>query len=77
MSDKAYVGETHLRAWAKSIVWRVIGIAILGGIAYAWTNNWEQTTWITVIFHAIRTVLYYFHERIWERIDWGRKVLRG
>lgn len=64
--------ETHLRSWAKSVTWRVIGIIILGGISYAITRNWEQTTVITVIFHSMRLVLYYYHERAWERISWGK-----
>jgi hypothetical protein len=28
-------------------------------------------TLITVLFHSIRVVLYYFHERLWEHISWG------
>lgn len=64
--------ETHIRSWAKSISWRIIGIVILGAISYAFTHNWEQTTWITIIFHSIRLVLYYFHERWWEHVSWGR-----
>jgi len=23
-------------------------------------------------FHSLRMILYYAHERIWERISWGR-----
>ena len=68
-----FSGDSHARSWAKSIVWRVIGIFILGGLAWLFTGSWEQTTLITVTFHSIRLVLYYFHERFWERIEWGRK----
>lgn len=64
--------ESHARSWAKSVTWRVIGIIILGGISYAITRNWQQTTVITVIFHSLRLILYYFHERAWERISWGK-----
>jgi uncharacterized membrane protein len=64
--------ETHLRSWMKSFSWRIVGIVLLGGISYAFTKDWKQTTWITIIFHGIRTVLYYLHERWWERISWGR-----
>jgi uncharacterized membrane protein len=67
-----YLGETHARGWVKSIIWRIIGIFILGGIVWVVTHDWAETTWITIIFHAIRTVLYYFHERVWNRISWGR-----
>ncbi len=64
--------ETKARSWAKSIVWRVIGIFLLGGIAYAVTGRWEEVTMITLVFHSLRLVLYYFHERLWLRIEWGR-----
>jgi len=64
--------DTKARSWAKSIVWRIIGIVLLGGIAYAITGNWKEMTIITVLFHTIRMVLYYCHERIWERVHWGR-----
>jgi uncharacterized membrane protein len=64
--------DTKTRSWAKSIVWRIIGIALLGVIAYAITGNWKEMTIITVLFHTIRMVLYYCHERIWERVSWGR-----
>jgi len=64
--------ELHARSWAKSVTWRVMGIIILGVISYAITRNWAQTTIITVIFHSLRLILYYFHERIWERISWGK-----
>ena len=64
--------ETHTRAWIKSIVWRIFGIAILGGISWMITHSWREMSLITILFHSIRVVLYYVHERIWERIQWGR-----
>lgn len=66
--------DTRLRSWVKSIIWRVIGIVILGALAWLFTQDWKKTTLITSIFHTIRLVLYYYHERIWERISWGRKI---
>ena len=65
-------GESKLRSWAKSILWRVVGIFLLGGIAYQVTGRWEEMTVITVIFHSLRLVLYYFHERAWDRVEWGK-----
>jgi len=66
--------ESRKRSWAKSLVWRFIGIVLLAAIAFAVTGNWEQMTIITLIFHGVRVVLYYTHERIWDRIAWGRVV---
>ena len=68
--------DNRKRSWCKSITWRIAGIFILGGLAWLFTRDWSETTLITITFHAIRLVLYYFHERMWERISWGRKVIR-
>ena len=64
--------ETHTRAWVKSIVWRLAGIVILGFVSWFITHSWKEMTTITILFHGIRVILYYFHERIWEKIGWGR-----
>ena len=63
---------THARAWIKSLVWRIFGIIILGAISWLITHSWKEMTIITVLFHSIRLILYYLHERAWERIQWGR-----
>jgi uncharacterized membrane protein len=64
--------DTRKRSWTKSIVWRLIGILLLGLIAYLITGDLAEMTLITLLFHSIRLVLYYYHERAWERISWGR-----
>ena len=64
--------DTKKRSWVKSITWRVIGIALLGLIAYLITDDWKEMTTITVVFHSIRVVLYYYHERLWEHVSWGK-----
>ena len=64
--------DTHSRAWIKSIVWRILGVLILGSISWIITKSWKEMSLITIVFHSIRVILYYFHERIWERIKWGR-----
>ncbi|MDP6646864.1 MAG: DUF2061 domain-containing protein [Dehalococcoidales bacterium] len=68
----AYIGETRRRSWLKSLIWRITGILILGGLSWLITHDLEQTSWITITFHSIRLVLYYFHERAWENVEWGR-----
>ena len=65
--------QSRKRSWVKSVTWRVLGILILGVITLGLTNSWQITTGLTALFHAIRVVLYYFHERLWDRVDWGLK----
>ena len=68
--------DTGWRSWAKSITWRVAGIIILGGLSWLFTRGWRETALITITFNAIRLILYYFHERAWERISWGRGKIK-
>jgi len=65
--------DSKKRSLVKSVVWRIIGVVLLAVIAFLITGNLKEMTIITVVFHAIRMVMYYFHERVWERITWGRK----
>ena len=69
--------DTKTRSWVKSISWRIIGIAILPPIMYGvdkciGSDIKTLALWTTIIFHTTRIFLYYFHERIWERVKWGK-----
>jgi len=59
----------------KSIAWGILGIFILGSIVWMYTRSLELTTWITITFQSIKLVLYYYHERVWEKIRWGKKKI--
>ena len=72
VKEKKMSFETHTRAWIKSLVWRIFGIVILAAISWIVTHSWRDMSLITIFFHSIRVVLYYLHERMWERIQWGR-----
>lgn len=57
----------------KSLTWRIFGIILLAVITYFTTGgSLKEMTIITVLFHGIRFVLYYYHERLWEKVRWGR-----
>lgn len=64
--------DTKTRSFVKGLVWRVAGVAILGALTWLFTKDWMIISSVTLIFHGIRIVLYYIHERMWERIHWGR-----
>ncbi len=64
--------DTQKRSWAKAITWRLLGVVVLGSICYVVTGDWVEVSLITLLFHAVQLVLYYAHERIWDRVQWGR-----
>jgi len=64
--------DQRKRSFLKAITWRILGIIVLGALVWFFTGNLEQTSAITIIFNSIRLILYYFHERFWDRIKWGK-----
>jgi uncharacterized membrane protein len=42
-------------------------------ITYIITGNYELTLGITFSANIANTILYYVHERIWNKFHWGRK----
>lgn len=52
----------------KSVLWRILGVFILGAVTYLYTHNWFITTMVTFIHHATFLVVFYLHERAWTKI---------
>jgi len=65
--------DSKIRSLTKSFTWRVLGIFILMGLAYLVTGNVAQSSLITISFHIIRVILYFFHERLWLKTKWNGK----
>ena len=66
--------DQRKRSWAKAITWRITGIILLGAIAYLFTGSLIESLEVTAVFTVVRLILYYVHERIWERVRWGKIV---
>ncbi|HEQ79145.1 MAG TPA: DUF2061 domain-containing protein [Euryarchaeota archaeon] len=62
-----FKSESRRKSLLKSITYRIICIISLLTVTYIITGDVVQSSFITVVFQAIQTVLYYLHERIWER----------
>jgi uncharacterized membrane protein len=59
------------RSLVKSVVWRVICIVVSVFTTFFLTGRWDLAVAVGSIYNAVTMVLYYFHERIWNRIKWG------
>lgn len=64
--------DSPKRSIAKSISWRIIGT--LDTIIISWIVTGTLTLAFSIGFIELLTkmVLYFFHERIWNTIKWGR-----
>lgn len=65
--------DTRRRSIAKSITWRFICIMVSVLTAYLFTEKWDIAAAIGTIYNVVTMILYYLHERIWNRVKWGIK----
>ncbi len=64
--------ESRSRSLTKTITWRLTGSGSTFLISWAITGNAAIAGTILGIHFVTNTVLYYFHERIWNKIKWGK-----
>jgi len=64
--------EKPLRSIVKAISWRVVGTLDTLIVSYLLTGEIALATSIASIDFVTKMILYFFHERIWNRIKWGR-----
>jgi len=66
MQDKAY------RSVVKTISWRVLGTIDTIVISYLITGSLAMAASIGSIEVVTKMILYYFHERVWNKLKFGR-----
>ena len=59
--------EHKKRSILKTLTWRITASLDTFVIAWIITGDWKISIAITKMF------FYYFHERIWNKIKWGKK----
>ena len=64
---------TKSRSAIKAITWRIIGTADTFIISWAITKEPVTAGAIASFEVFTKTILYYFHERGWNKVKWGRK----
>jgi len=64
--------EARKRSLAKAISWRVVAFIVLSIITYAFTGSLKETGLIALAYNAVQIGIYFLHERLWERIGWGK-----
>ena len=73
MSREPIMWVSHGRSLAKAVSWRFFGNLISFIIIYALTHNGKLALAASGIELVVKIVLYYYHERVWNKIKWGRE----
>ena len=64
--------NTVKRSLVKTISWRVIGTIDTMVITYIITGNLKFGLAVGGVEVISKMILYYTHERVWQRINWGK-----
>ena len=65
--------DSKFRSLVKTISWRLTGSGATFLISLLISNNISIAGTIAVIQLVANTILYYIHERIWNKIEWEKE----
>lgn len=66
------ISERPFRSIAKALSWRVVGTIDTLIVSYFLTGRIGLATSIASVDFLTKLLLYFFHERIWNKIKWGK-----
>jgi uncharacterized membrane protein len=67
--------KTHVqvkRSLAKAITFRTLILCSDAVVIFLITHRWDTTLGLVIATNLASTTLYFLHERLWSRIQWGR-----
>ena len=64
--------EAHTRSFVKAVSWRVLGSIDTFVISYFVTGRLVFAASIASVETFTKICLFYFHERAWAFVPWGR-----
>ena len=64
--------ETRRRSLVKSLSWRVLAAIITAFVAFAMTGELAFAAKIGLADTLVKLLIYFFHERVWNNINYGR-----
>ena len=70
------MSDTNIRSLVKTISWRVTGSLSTFIISYLILGSFTVASSIALTQVTVNTILYYVHERIWNRLSWGMEKLK-
>jgi adenylylsulfate kinase len=65
--------ERWRRSLVKAITYRGVILTLDFTIIYLFTGKYEIALGFMLISNFYTSIAYYLHERIWDRISWGRR----
>lgn len=64
--------DGYARTILKTLSWRAIATITTMVIVYLYTREMALSLGVGIFEVTSKLALYYFHERAWQRVPWGR-----
>ena len=64
--------NTVKRSIFKTVTWRIVGSIDTMVVSYIITGNWKFGLAIGGVEVVSKMILNYLHERVWQRVNWGK-----
>ena len=68
--------DSAIRSVIKAVSWRILATVTTVLVIYALTDDGDLAMTVGYLEATIELVLYYFHERIWNRVRVGMTKIR-
>ena len=65
--------EQWTRSLTKAVTYRIVIIALDFTGVYLLTGKVEIALGFMIVSNIYTSIAYYFHERIWNAINWGKR----
>ena len=66
--------DTQKRTFAKTFSWRFFATFITGFVVYFATGELKLGLGVGLLDTFIKFFAYYFHERFWNKLNFGRAI---
>lgn len=65
------------RTIAKTISWRVVTTITTVALVFVFTKELKIALGIGAVDMIVNMISYFIHERIWDKVDWGKHKQAG
>jgi adenylylsulfate kinase len=69
--------DTHTRSIAKALSWRVLGTIATSLLVFLFTRKLALSLTVGGVEFVSKIGLFWLHERIWDRVQLGKRKAGG
>jgi len=64
--------EHPKRTLVKTITWRIIALVTTIAVVYIYSGDVHESLVVGLGANFLKMIFYYIHERVWNRVHFGR-----